>query len=279
MSTKGSIFERCIERHKQQNRFQAVLKDDLAAYLSQIDETVTRKTLKRDLVEIAYRHLTSDTVEDFTRNLPSFGLTIYDTMEILGLTQYQARKLASQGKLEKIGEMYGDTCRSAGGRKTYFMYSIPSIIRASGERIKVKTYDVEPTDMNLVSALYLINKSAKVSRDTKWKAYAEGKHGVCHAAKTRAEKLYALKDRAMKKMVEEGKMRFVGVHDQKMGGLHVAYLDKYAMEGFSFHIPHTGEVEKSEVIGVIDGEISAEKTRKVALTFNEAKYLLERYTA
>ena len=36
---------------------------------------------------------------------------------------------------------------------------------------------------------------------------------------------------------------------------------------------------KGEVIGVIDGEISAEKTRKVGLTFNEAKYLLEKYTA
>ena len=276
---RNNIYKRCVERHKKQNRFQAVLKDDLAAYLNRIDETVTKRTLKKDLVEIAYSHLTPETVDDFTRNLPSFGLTIYDAMEILGLTQYQARKLASQGKLEKIGEMYGETSRSAGGRKTYYMYSIPSIIRASGEKIEVKTYDVEPTDTNLVSALYLINKSAKVSRDTKWKAYAEGKHGVCHAAKTRAEKLYNLKDRAVKKLVEEGKMRFVGVHDQKMGGLHVNYLDKYEMAGFSFHVPHTGEVSKGEVIGVIDGEISAEKTRKVGLTFNEAKYLLEKYTA
>ena len=53
------------------------------------------------------------------------------------------------------------------------------------------------------------------------------------------------------KLVEEGKMRFVGVHDQKMGGLHVNYLDKYEMAGFSFHVPHTGEVSKGEVIGVI----------------------------
>ena len=276
---RNNIYEKCIERHRKQNRFQAVLKENLAAYLSRIDETVSKKTLKKDLIEIAYAHLTPETLADFTQNIPSFGLTIYDAMEILGLTQYQARKLANQGRLEKVGEMYGDICRSAGRRKTYFMYSIPSIIGASSVKFESKTYDVEPTDSNLVEALYLVNKSAKVSRDTKQKAYAEGDHSVCHAAKTRAEKLYDLKDRAMKKLVDEGKMSFVGVQGQKIGDTRVCYLDKYAMCGFSFHVPHVGAVNEAEILSVIEGTISAEKTRKVGLTFSEAKYLLERYTA
>ena len=279
MIINEDVYEQCIERHKKQNRFQAVLKEDLAAYLSRIDGTVNKRTLKKDLIEIAYRYLTPETLEDFTRNLPNFGLTIYDAMEILGLTQYQARKLAKQGHLEKGGEMYGDTCRSAGGRKTYFMYSIPSIIRASAVKFETKSYDVEPTDTNLVEALYLVNKSAKVSRDTKQKAYAEGDHNVCHAAKTRAEKLYDLKDRAMKKLVDEGKMSFVGVQSQRIGDTRVCYLDKYEMEGFSFHVPHVGQVNEAEILSVIEGEISSEKTRKVGLTFSEAKYLLETYVA
>ena len=237
MIINEDVYERCFEKHKKGNRFQAVMKTDLVAYLKSIDETVTSKMTKTALIELAYQHLTPDTVEDFTRNLEGFGLTIYDVMDLFGISQYQARKLVKQGRLEKNGTMYGDTNRYAGERKTYFMYSIPSIIRVNEEGIEEKAYDIEPTDENLASALYLINKSAKISRDTKWKAYDDGKHGVCHAAKTRSENLYDLKDRAMKKLISEGRMTYVGINDQTMEGVHIAYLDQYVMGEFSFHIP------------------------------------------
>ena len=136
------------------------------------------------------------------------------------------------------------------------------------------------TDENIASALYTINKSAKVSRDTKNRSYYNRKFQCCGAAKTRMLNLYHLKDAVLKKLQEEDRVEYLGVNRQVFDYGPDSFLRLYRIGDFTFHIPcQKDEVNELEILDEeIDGEISAEKTRNVDINFRQAMLLLENYS-
>lgn len=269
-----AFVEKCISFYKKNNGMRIILVDDIRHFL--VDDLkitgIKPKELKKNLIEIAYQNLNPENINLYAKHLPNFGFTLYDMMELLDITKYRAQKLVKNGYVRKIGEY-----ETRGyDKRRYYIYSIPDVISVHDNNIIQKTertYNVEATDENIASALYLINKSAKVSRDTKVNAYHSRKFSVCNASKTRASNLYDLKDKAMKVLISDGRMTYQGIHIQKIESEDV-YLDFYRMGDFSFHIPHIGMINQNDILGVIEGEISAEKTKVANINFNEAKYLL-----
>lgn len=137
--------------------------------------------------------------------------------------------------------------------------------------------NVPVTDTNIAEALYIINKSAKKSRDTKQRAYHQCAHQICHASKTRANKLYNLKDDVLSKLIREGKANYAGVHVQK-NDYSVTFLKMYSFGGYTFHIPcNQHDFDRKEIIGVIEGPISAEVIKNTKITFNQAMQVLADY--
>ena len=138
--------------------------------------------------------------------------------------------------------------------------------------------DIEPNPDNVCEALYIINKSAKKSRDTKNNNYRVD-FRVLNVAKTRQEKLYNLKNKVMDKLIKEGILKLMGYHIQN--GYNTTYLKLYKYESdtntYTFHtISSKAEVEGLENLGII-GEISAEVSGEKKIKFNEAILLLENF--
>lgn len=71
------------------------------------------------------------------------------------------------------------------------------------------------TDKNIAEALYLINKSAKKSRDTKVINYTLNNHNVVKRSKNRELDLYDLKNRVILAALQKGIAAEVGYHTQK----------------------------------------------------------------
>lgn len=134
-----------------------------------------------------------------------------------------------------------------------------------------KVIEHELTMNNIAQSLYLINKSAKISRDTKRLNYENRNHSVVKSAKTRQNKLYDLKETVLNKLMQN--------NDIEVVGYHLIKEDKYLLlklEGFTYHKP-TYSVEGLKELGTINEDISAEKTRDTTLNFHEAVSVLERY--
>jgi len=139
---------------------------------------------------------------------------------------------------------------------------------------------VPVTDANIAEALYIINKSAKKSRDTKRRAYYNRDHQVCHAAKTRAINLYETKNAALNSLIATGKAKYIGVNIQTHE-CGKTYLKLYSFGGFTFHMICAPEdIEDNAVmLKSIDGMISADVKRKTNINYNQAVQVLADYLA
>ncbi len=145
---------------------------------------------------------------------------------------------------------------------------------------KRKAEDIpDITDDNIAMALYLINKSAKKSRDTKKENYSFRNFTVCKSAKTREQNLYALKNDVMRKLITDGKMLYQGIDTQLSERGETTYLKSYSFAGYVFHsIAVSGTFDEEELSGkTISGVISSDKTREVTISFNQAKEMLKQY--
>lgn len=269
------LFDKCIEIHKRNNRFRFVNRDDLKNFLeSEFDEKIKSKTRKPDMEILAYQYLSEKTIDLFTNKLKNFGLTRADISEVLNITQYRATKLTQNGAISKIGEFYDGNSRP---RIPYYIYSIPDVLSvkiSDKDKKHSPSIHFEETNENIAEALYIINKSAKVSRDTKSDMYMCGNHRICHAAKTRSNNLYELKDMVIHKLINENRINLIGYHKSGLG-----YLALYELSGFTFHIPCSKRDTDAEFLGNFDGIVSAEKTRKTSINYNQAISLLKSYVA
>lgn len=139
-------------------------------------------------------------------------------------------------------------------------------------RKKVEIKDIEITNENLCEALYIINKSAKISRDTKKINYGRGNYGVVSGAKTREVKLYDLKNKVMDKLIKNNVLKIKGYHKQGE-----TYLKLYGYGNYTFHnISCKADIEGLKNLGNID-LISSEYKIKPNMKFTEATNLLNRY--
>lgn len=142
--------------------------------------------------------------------------------------------------------------------RSFVLYHIDNCIEI--KKRKVKEHPI--TDQTIAEALYLINKSAKVSRDTKQENYQAGKHRVVQTAKTRETKLYDLKEQV------------IGYHTSNGRTLLL-----FELSGFTFHTPVKQGAEMYKYLGELHQLISAKKTKAVSLNFFEAENLLKRYVS
>lgn len=76
---------------------------------------------------------------------------------------------------------------------------------------------LEITDDNIFKSLYVINKSAKKSRDNKNKNYYLKRYGIVSRCKVRENNLYELKNSVIEKAILENKLKLEGFHIQYIG--------------------------------------------------------------
>lgn len=136
----------------------------------------------------------------------------------------------------------------------------------------------------IYKALYILNKSAKKSRDT---ANKSKNVGIVTRCRNRKNQLYKLKHAVMEKLVRDEKLTFQGIHFQefmnnKKNGFYLAYFK--TEEGFSYHRPatkkeikqfkqnnlqelNTNQLEELERMTIISAEV---KRKDNLFSFTEA---------
>ncbi|MCD3319508.1 hypothetical protein G8V07_11500 [Clostridium botulinum D/C] len=145
------------------------------------------------------------------------------------------------------------------------------------KKIKTVVRDLEITPENLCKSLYVINKSAKKSRDTKQCNYYKRNYGIVDRCKTRQNELYTFKNDTIDKMIDDKILILKGYHIQRIREpIHLLY---YVYKNYGFHV-----LEKKELIDVDEikylgeiGIISSESTRKTDIKYTEAIALLKKY--
>ncbi|GEM05247.1 hypothetical protein HMI01_22350 [Halolactibacillus miurensis] len=155
------------------------------------------------------------------------------------------------------------------GRKTFKLYAIEDAIPIKRRHVETKHFPL--TDKTLSEALYIINKSAKKSRDAKNLAYLLGDHQTTQSQKSRQQNLYKLKDRALKILADQRKLTYLGYHE-----MDDDYLYLYRFGEYTFHIPKQAE-GSPPLLNDLSEPISSEQTRKTTLKFREAQALIQKF--
>ncbi|MCD8397936.1 MAG: hypothetical protein LUD12_12290 [Lachnospiraceae bacterium] len=286
--TDDELKEKIVESWLTNHRDILIDLDKLKIFLGNKYRIKTKGMLPDKVRETARSHLTPDTLDDYISGLPEFGFLIKDIAEVFGVSEYKANKIVKSGEVRCVDKWvkfsdYKTTVHIAYIPDLVSLYKAGKMIHKKEVAYKAVQFVqlIEATDENIAQALYVINKSAKKSRDTKNCKYEDGDHSTCHASKTRMLKLYALKDRTMKKLIDEGRMDYIGINKQEFEDGYVNYLKLYSLSGFTFHVPcESYEVNKDELLeSTINNLISSEQTRKTQISFTQAKLLLEKYVA
>lgn len=161
-----------------------------------------------------------------------------------------------------------------------FLYHIDNTVEIKRRVVR----EIEETDQNIAEALYIINKSAKASRDSKVKNYENDRHQYVGFSKDRQVRLYSIKENMLKWLEEQGKVTTEGYHIQRKqvwnkyreeDDVKVSYLILKRFSGFSFHIPSSYQPKNLMALGEIV-EVSAEINIKTSINFYEAEALLLR---
>ncbi|KOO46684.1 hypothetical protein AMD01_11315 [Priestia koreensis] len=192
-------------------------------------------------------------------------------------TKTQLKEIKLKPVAEELPDAYVKA-QTKYGWKEFNLYHIKNTQEIKSRVINVREFPI--TLKNIENALYIINKSAKKSRDTKVLNYSIRKHGIVSVAKKRQMKLYDLKNDVIDKLISENKLSIKGWHKQNLNGYDTPLLLMQIVD-ITFHMPISFEelknsLEKPQYLGEI-GVISAQPTRKIDMKFSEAVSLLEKY--
>ena len=185
---------------------------------------------------------------------------------------YYVTYLKELGFKIKEGEkpfVYVDVYVNGFWKRNVPAYKIEQTSKISKRRTDIRLLDIN--NENLCISLYVINKSAKKSRDTKQKSYDSKIFKTTNYSKTRETLLYQLKKEVIYKMVSEGRLQVIGYHKQFEN-----YLILYKYKEYSFHIPTNFVPKDITYLGEIESLISSESNIKT-IQFSEAKLLLKSY--
>lgn len=276
----SEIEEKIINTVKEKFRLMSVNSDELCEFIKDYFNPNFEENQRSDYKTVmdAQEYLTPDTLMDFCK-LDKFGLSKGDLETVLNVSKSTVNKLVKEKKIHLLAKISLDR------KKEVHIYSVPDVIKVYEQEtlpVKKSVYSdipLEPTDENIAQALYVINKSAKVSRDTKQKKYNNNKYALCKSAKTRMQNHYNLKEAVMRKLIDENRMKYIGIC--KQNNKHSEnYLDMYKMCGFVFHLPSDKSkyTEENNILSDINGVISSEKTIKVNIKYHDAIRLLEEYS-
>ncbi|EOR27389.1 hypothetical protein A500_04581 [Clostridium sartagoforme AAU1] len=160
-----------------------------------------------------------------------------------------------------------------GGRwREFSFYRMEDTIEIKTRNTK-ELIELDINDENIFKSLYVINKSAKKSRDTKNKNYYLKNYKMVNMCKNRQINLYDLKDLVIKKAIEENRLKLEGFHVQKIGD-NFNYLNLYKGNQYMFHVPENES--KGKYLGEL-GIITSEIRVNTKIKFEQAIDLLERY--
>lgn len=183
------------------------------------------------------------------------------------------KEISMKPKKNAVGEFH--KVYTGGKWKEFEFFKIyqaePTRVRRKSE---IRDLDINPK--NLCESLYVINKSAKKSRDSKNENYYKRNHGIVKRCKDRQNDLYEIKDLVLNKMIDEDKVKLEGYHIQK-NNMGISYLLLYKYNDYSFHLLEDKKPQNVPFLGEITGVISAEVKRKIDIKFNEATKLLNKY--
>lgn len=198
-----------------------------------------------------------------------------DTSEELNLyIKSHLKELKLKPKKDAISEMH--KVYTGGKWKTFEFYKIEDTepIKTKSQMI-IRELDITPE--NLCNSLYIINKSAKKSRDTKQSNYYKRNFGIVSRAKGRQNDLYNLKNIVINKMIENNLLTLKGYHVQNLEEENYLLLYSYG-DKYSFHVlTEKDEVKGVNYLGDINSKISSEIKIKTNIKFNEAVKLLDAY--
>ncbi|WP_335871939.1 YkyB family protein [Bacillus sp. 2205SS5-2] len=161
--------------------------------------------------------------------------------------------------------------------RDFNLYKIEDGIEIKKRVVDISHIKISPS--TIAEALYIINKSAKKSRDTKNHSYDSKKYSVVSRSKTRQLKLYNLKDAVINQLLELNQGEFLGYHRQVLQRENedvTNYLKLYKLGNFTFHLP----AFHSQVEGLKDlGEIGVISSDSISLDikFHESVKLLETF--
>lgn len=143
-----------------------------------------------------------------------------DCEKLVSRTEAKRRGLVVPSDLEPV--TYDLTPWGRSARKSFPLF------RPSDCVVKVKrSRQVSPpAKIDLLLAIYTVNKAAKRRRDAAEHHYRRSRHGLAGLARRTKEELYALKDLGIVAAVQCGRINFVKFHGDW------AY---YQGEGYSFH--------------------------------------------
>lgn len=127
---------------------------------------------------------------------------------------------------------------------------------------------LEINDENIAKSLYIINKSAKKSRETKKAKYCSGKHSEVKCAKNRENKLYKLKDDVLDLLLAKGKAKIEGYHTQTFER-HIEYLERseeyeLRLEELESIYGYVDRYDREELERQFPGEMKAEIIKNVS---------------
>jgi hypothetical protein len=161
-------------------------------------------------------------------------VNVYEVCKLLNLKIEEVAKIRNAKIIEPNGVQ---TIRGKWGNCDSYTYSRKHILSQKDnaieylkkleekkEKRREKNDAIEINLSSIAEALYVLNKSAKTSRDSKKNAYETMKHDIVKRAKNRQDKIYEIKDMVINKLCEEELIRPIGYHIQK---ITIVTRDKY----------------------------------------------------
>jgi hypothetical protein len=151
---------------------------------------------------------------------------VFNRSDYLNITELLGRSW-TRGRIDKLLGLP----ELRGGWAAYYAKSHVEAVEASPE-FKAASVDHQrrrsplPKRIDLLSAIFAVNRSAKRYRDAAQKHYRLRQHGFARNARCEKEELYELKDRGIAAAYIAGRLVYVGVHGR---------LAIYRGEGYCFH--------------------------------------------
>jgi hypothetical protein len=136
-----------------------------------------------------------------------------DCEEVVSKREAARRGLSVPSNAESVSELYH--------RRSRTPYAVYRLSDCCSKRMRNK-----PQEVDLLLAIYTVNKAAKRARDMADKHYTGNRHGLSGYNKELKQKLYQLKDRGISEAYKKRRLTFRGFHGR---------LAVYEGEGYSFH--------------------------------------------
>jgi len=143
-------------------------------------------------------------------------------------------------------------------------------IAARDERTLQRTQD-SVRNLDVLAALFTLNRRAKRCRDLARKYYDAGMHGLAGAMRHEKERIYRLKGQALHYLAEEGRLGISGF--QRFDDDNWSEL--LAGDGYSFHRPCAAQSGEVQVRDDIEAKPKGAKEPTMAVAFEVVERFLE----